>query len=90
MLGQEATAEAFRKSGLSMSPHNPEARLRSALVLAQLHKDSEALDELKSSLEGGLSVTEVTNNPAWQRFAGNPEFAAIVARKERKSPQHSH
>jgi serine/threonine-protein kinase len=87
MLGQEATAEAYRKSGLSMSPHNPEARLRSALVLAQLHKDSEALDELKRSLDAGLSVTEVTNNPAWQRFAGNPEFAAIVAREQRKSPE---
>lgn len=87
MLGQEATAEAYRKSGLSMSPQNPGARLRSALVLAQLRKDREALDELKMSLDAGLSVTEVTNNPAWKRFAGNPEFAAIVAREQRKSPQ---
>ena len=87
MLGQEATAEAYRKSGLSMSPQNPGALLRSALVLAQLRKDSEALDELKRSLDAGLSVTEVTNNPAWKRFAGNPEFAAIVAREQRKSPQ---
>jgi hypothetical protein len=55
--------------------------------LAQLRKDSDALDELKKSLAAGLSVTEVTNNPAWKRFAGNPEFAAIVAREQRKSPQ---
>jgi serine/threonine-protein kinase len=87
MLGLETTAEAYRKSGLSLSPHNPEARLRSALVLAQLHKDSQALGELRRSFDAGLSVTEVTNNPAWQRFAGNPEFAAIVAREQRKSPE---
>jgi tetratricopeptide (TPR) repeat protein len=87
MLGQNTTAEAYRKSGLSMAPHNPEARLRSALVLAQLREDSRALDELKRSLDAGLSVTEITNNPAWKRFAGNPKFAAIVAREQSKFPQ---
>ena len=87
MLGQKTTAEAYRKSGLNMAPHNPEARLRSALVLAQLREDSRALDELKRSLDAGLSVTEITNNPAWKRFAGNPKFAAIVAREQSKFPQ---
>jgi len=87
MLGQKTTAEAYRKSGLGMAPHNPEARLRSALVLAQLRQDSRALNELKRSLDAGLSVTEITNNPAWKRFAGNPKFAAIVAREQSKFPQ---
>jgi serine/threonine-protein kinase len=89
MLGQEKEADAYRKSGLGMSPHNPEARLRSALVLAQLHKDGEALVELKRSLDAGLSITEITNNPAWERFAGNPEFAAIVAREQKRLHEKS-
>jgi tetratricopeptide (TPR) repeat protein/tRNA A-37 threonylcarbamoyl transferase component Bud32 len=87
MLGQATKAEAYRKSGLNMSSRDPEARKRSALVLAQLHKDSRALDELKRALDAGLSVTEITNNPAWQRFAGYPEYAAIIARERRKSPK---
>ncbi|HEY6270805.1 MAG TPA: protein kinase [Terriglobales bacterium] len=87
VLGQATKAEAYRKSGLSVSPSDPEARLRSAEVLAELHQDRLALEELKRALDAGLSVTEITNNPAWLRFASNPEFAAIVAREQRKSPQ---
>jgi hypothetical protein len=90
MLGQEKDADAYRKSGLGMSLHNPEARLRSALVLAQLHRDGEALVELKRSLDAGLSITEITNNPAWERFAGNPEFAAIVAREQKRLHEERH
>jgi eukaryotic-like serine/threonine-protein kinase len=86
VLGQATKAEAYRKSGLSVSPSDPEARLRSAQVLAELHKDRLALEELKRALDAGLSVTEITNNPAWLRFASNPEFAAIVAREQTKSP----
>ncbi len=86
MLGQKTKAEAYRKLGLSMSSHNPEARLRSALVLAQLHRDSQALEELQRSLDAGLSAAEITNNPAWNRFAGYRRYAAILAREPRKSP----
>src|SRR5260370_19051218 len=79
MLGQKSKAEAYRKLGLSMSSHNPEARLRSALVLAQLHQDSQALDELQRSLDAGLSAAEITNNPPCNRFAGYRRYAAILA-----------
>lgn len=81
MLGREAKAEAYRKAGLKMLPRDPQARLRSAMVLAQLHRDSQALDELKRAVDAGLSVTEITNNPVWRRFAGNPRYTAIIATK---------
>jgi serine/threonine-protein kinase len=85
MLGQKNKAEAYRKLGLSMSSRNPEARLLSALILAQLHQDSKALDELQRSRDAGVSAAEITNNPAWNRFAGYPRYEAIIAREPRKS-----
>jgi serine/threonine-protein kinase len=87
VLGQKIKAEAYRKSGLSMSSRNPEARLRSALVLAQLHQDRKALSELQRSLDAGLSAAEIKNNPAWNRFAEYPRYAAIIAREPRRAPQ---
>jgi DNA-binding winged helix-turn-helix (wHTH) protein/tetratricopeptide (TPR) repeat protein/TolB-like protein len=84
MLSQDAKAEAYRKSGMKFSPRGPQARLGSALVLAQLHKDSAALAELELALQAGLSATEITNNPAWERFASYPKFAAMMARTRGK------
>jgi tetratricopeptide (TPR) repeat protein len=86
MLGQKNKAEAYRKSGLSVSVRNPEARLLSALILAQLHQDSKALDELQRSRDAGVSAAEITNNPVWNRFAGYPRYAAIIAGEPKKSP----
>jgi eukaryotic-like serine/threonine-protein kinase len=84
MLGQEAKAEKYRRSGISVSGHDPEARLNSALVLAQLHQDTRALDELDRALKAGLPASEVTDNPAWQRFTGNPRFEAVMSGKQSK------
>jgi hypothetical protein len=78
MLAQEAKAERYRKTGLKLSAKDPEARLRSALVLAQFHQDRAALAELDLALKDGLSPTEVTNNPAWERFAVYPKYAAMM------------
>lgn len=82
-LGERTKAEMYRKAGLKMSLRDPQARLRSALVLAQFHKDGQALDELQRAVDAGLSITEITNNPAWRRFAGNPRYTAIIATKTR-------
>ncbi len=87
VLGETTKAEAYRNAGLSLSSHDPQARLRSALVLARLHKDNQALDELQRAVRAGLSVAEITNDPAWRRFAGYPKYAAIIATKPRESPQ---
>lgn len=84
MLGQEAKAEGYRTSGMKFSPPGPEARLASALVLAQLHRDSAALADLERALEAGLSPTEITNNPVWGRFAADPKYAAMMARAQTK------
>jgi tetratricopeptide (TPR) repeat protein/predicted Ser/Thr protein kinase len=84
MLGLEAKAEKYRRSGIGISGHDPEARLNSALVLAQLHQDGRALDELDRALKVGLPASEVTDNPAWRRFAGNPRFEAVMARTQNK------
>ncbi|HEX7285883.1 MAG TPA: protein kinase [Candidatus Angelobacter sp.] len=82
MLGEDAKAEKYRRSGISVSGHDPQARLNSALVLAQLHQDAGALDELDRALKAGLPASEVADNPVWQRFAGNPRFAALMARTQ--------
>jgi hypothetical protein len=84
MLGQQSKAEEYRKAGLRLSGHDPQARLRSAQVLAQFHRDRLALAELDLALKAGLSPTEITNNPAWQRFAAYPEYAAMMAKAQKK------
>ena len=84
MLGQDTKAEKYRKSGIALSGQDPEARFNSALVLAQLHQDSRALAELDRALSGGLPASEVTDNPAWQRFAANPGFVAVMAKARKK------
>ncbi len=80
MLGQNEKSEQYRKSGIALSGHDPEARFSSALVLAQLHRDGRALAELDLALKAGLPASEVTDNPAWQRFAANPRFVATMAK----------
>jgi serine/threonine protein kinase/tetratricopeptide (TPR) repeat protein len=84
MLGHNAKAEEYRKSGIALSGHDPEARLNSALVLAQMHQDGRALAELGRALAGGLPASEVTDNPAWRRFTANPRFAAVMAKARKK------
>jgi hypothetical protein len=54
-------------------------------VFAQFHQDSKALEHLKRSLHLGLSPTEISNNPAWQRFAGNREYQAMMAKAQEDS-----
>jgi serine/threonine protein kinase/tetratricopeptide (TPR) repeat protein len=83
-LGEETKAERYRKLALKLSARHPRTRLRSALVLAQLHKDSRALAELDEAVKEGLSGSEITNDPAWQRFAAHPKYVAIIARTQRK------
>ena len=84
MLGQNAKAEQYRKSGIALSGHDPEARFNSALVLAQMHQDDRALAELDRALTAGLPASEVTDNPAWRRFAANPGFVAVMAKARNK------
>lgn len=84
MLGERAKAESYRKSGLKLSAQNPQAWHRSALVLAQFHEDSQAIGQLRRALQAGLSTTEITNNPAWQRFSLYPEFRAMIAKYQTK------
>jgi len=84
MLRQSAKAEKYRRSGIALSAHDPEARFSSSLVLAQLHRDSGALNELDLALRAGLPASEVTDNPAWQRFAADPRFIAVMAKARKK------
>jgi eukaryotic-like serine/threonine-protein kinase len=84
MLGQNAKSEDYRKSGVALSGHDPEARFNSALVLAQMHQDDRALAELGRALTEGLPASEVTDNPAWRRFAVNPRFATVMAKARKK------
>jgi serine/threonine-protein kinase len=85
MIGETKKAEAYRKSGIRMSSRDPEARLDSALVLAQFHHDILALDELQRALDAGLSVSQITNNPAWKRFDRYPKYSAMIARERLKA-----
>jgi eukaryotic-like serine/threonine-protein kinase len=87
-LGHETKAQELRKSGLRLSARDPEARLRSAQVLAQLHKDGAALAELDLAFKSGLPAAEVTNDPLWQRFATNPRFLFMM-RKQKGSDKGS-
>ena len=85
MLGHNAKAEEYRKSGIALSGHDPEARFNSALVLAQMHQDSRALAELDRALAAGLPASEVTDNPAWRRFAANPGLCGANGKTTKKS-----
>ena len=82
MLGDRRKAEEYKTSGLKLASGDPEAWLRSALVHAQFREDTLALSDLKRSLDLGLSPSEIFNNPAWKRFAGNPEYQAIMAKAQ--------
>jgi len=82
MLGDRAKADDYRTSGLKLDSGDPEAWLRSALVHAQFHEDAHALADLKRSLNLGLSPSEISNNPAWKRFAGNSEYQALMAKAQ--------
>jgi len=85
MLGQKAKADQYRQAGLRLSVHDPNTRLRSARVLAQFHQDKRALAELSQALKAGLSSTEISNDPAWQRYAAYPEFVAMMTKAEKEN-----
>lgn len=85
-LGQGIKADEYRQRSLSLSSTDPHIRENSALVLAELHQDNGALAELEQAAIEGLPVFEITHKPAWQRFAANPNYKAIIARGERKLP----
>jgi serine/threonine protein kinase/tetratricopeptide (TPR) repeat protein len=87
MLGDRRKADVYRTSGLKLAGEDPEAWLRSALVHAQFHQDRGALADLKRSLHLGLSASEISNNPAWQRFTGNSEYQALMAKAQGDSTQ---
>jgi regulator of sirC expression with transglutaminase-like and TPR domain len=84
MLRQSQKAEQYRKSGLKLTGHDPQALHRSALVLAQLHRDRAAISELERAVHAGLSPSEITNNPAWQRFSTVAEYRALMNSPEAK------
>lgn len=83
-LNEKEKAERYRKSSLKLSAQDPHTHLRSALVLAQLQRDRGALVELEQAVQEGLSASEITNDPAWRRFAANPRYSAIIARAQKK------
>ena len=80
MLGEQSKAEQYRQRGLKLAARDPSVRLQSAQVLAQFHKDRQALSELKQALQAGLSPTDISNNPVWKRFAAYPEYTAMMAK----------
>jgi len=49
-----------------------------------MHSDSRALAELELALNAGLPASEVTDNPAWQRFGANPKFMALMEKAQKK------
>ncbi|MGE5321683.1 MAG: protein kinase domain-containing protein [Actinomycetota bacterium] len=83
-LGQREKAEKYRASGLKLSSRDPQALHGSALVFAELHQDRQALSELSRALRAGLSRSEITDNPAWQRFSQQPEYKAIMHTQGKK------
>ena len=87
MLGDRQKADEYRTTGLDLAPEDPEAWLRSALVHSQFHQDRKAVADLKRSLHLGLSPSEISNNPAWQRLAGNSEYQAMMVRAQGDSTQ---
>lgn len=84
MLGQQSEAEEYRQAGLKLAARDPDVRLRSAQVLAQFHKDKPAMAELKQALKAGLSRSEITNNPIWNRFAAYPEYMALMQKQNKQ------
>jgi serine/threonine protein kinase/tetratricopeptide (TPR) repeat protein len=84
MLGQREKALQYRNAGLKLSAENPQAWHRSALALAQLHEDRRALADLQRALRSGLSASEISNNPAWQRFSAYPEYRRMVRQTQSK------
>jgi eukaryotic-like serine/threonine-protein kinase len=83
-LGEPSKAENYRQRGLKLAARDPEVRLHSAQVLAQFHKDKPAIAELRQALKAGLSPTEISNNPVWERFAAYPEYTGMMARAKNK------
>jgi serine/threonine protein kinase/tetratricopeptide (TPR) repeat protein len=83
-LGEKSKAEHYRKLSLRMSAQDPRTLLRSALVLAQLREDVSALIELDHAVKEGLSISEITNDPAWRRFGSYPAYAAIIAKDHKR------
>lgn len=83
-LGKSEEAERYRSSGVKTSPQNPETRFTSAQVLARLHQDGNALIELARALDLGLPLSEVTGDPEWQRFSGNPKYQAVIAERNKQ------
>ena len=86
MLGQKDKALAYRNLALKLSAEDPQAWHRSALVLAQLHRDKAALADLRKAVKAGLSPSEITSSPAWQRFAADPGFREIIENSKRSYP----
>jgi serine/threonine-protein kinase len=84
MLGEREKALQYRKAGLKLSAENPQTWHRSALALAQLHEDGQALADLQRALRAGLSASEISNNPAWQRFSAYPEYRRMVRQTQSK------
>src|SRR5260370_21581497 len=83
-LDEKVKAERYRRSAIKLSAHDPRTRLRSALVLAQLQKDGGALAELDHAVKDGVSAPEITNDPAWQRFAAHRQLVRIITKAQKQ------
>lgn len=83
-LGEKTKAEHYRRSGLKLSArsNDPQTRLRSAQVLAQLHRDIAAIAELARALKSGVSASEIVNDPSWQRFRVYTQYRTLIARAQ--------
>lgn len=87
VLGQNAKAERYRTAALKISgkDKDPQALLRSAQVLAQLRRDPAAIAELQRALKAGLSASQVTDDPSWQRFKDYPTYRAMITKAQGKT-----
>lgn len=83
-LGQASKADHYRTASLRLSAQDPNVRLRSAQVLALSGKDGPALSDLQLAVKEGISASEITDDPIWQRFAKDRQFAAILARAQKQ------
>lgn len=83
-LGEKEKAEQYRRSGLKLSArtNDPQSRLRSAQILALLRRDNAAIAELEQALKSGISVSDVVNDPSWQRFTVYSRFTALMKRAQ--------
>ncbi len=81
MLGERRPALAYLQRALEISPNNPDACFKAALVYMQFGETARALGWLEKAVAAGFSPTTIRDTPNFDHLHSNMRFQELLRAK---------